>query len=449
MALVDGDSATLLRKFNEARDNLRVCPHGCQARKCPQLLDASNFSYIRIWSEPAFAEDLTLAQAQPAFGLAPLAPAISRGFLAPSEPPALPLPIPFAAIISGRRIDGLAEYQTIFPSCDTCVFCFELRPIQGIVYKAVSLRCHGKEDMLWRLLMGVDQHDGTVNLRLQFSASFVFAIVYATQSLALPTGINADGELIERHYSAPTQPETYIIPSPPSNIYVPPASTYVPPVDTYVPPAKTYVPPAPPSSTYVPPVETYVPPVSTYTAPSPPTTYVPPASTHTTHTPPATTHTPPPPPKDDCSAVHKATFLQRAYSGGATDHFYTTNTNEMTNAVSHLGYTREAHAAKVYNSKEAGTIPLYRLFNASAGDHFYTTSAGERDNAARALGYKSEGVAAYIYQKQICGSVPLYRLYSPSATDHFYTISKSEADNAASKLGYAKEGVAGYVLPPH
>lgn len=32
---------------------------------------------------------------------------------------------------------------------------------------------------------------------MKFSASFVFAIVYATQSLALPTGINADGQLIE------------------------------------------------------------------------------------------------------------------------------------------------------------------------------------------------------------------------------------------------------------
>lgn len=126
-----------------------------------------------------------------------------------------------------------------------------------------------------------------------------------------------------------------------------------------------------------------------------------------------------------------------------------TDANEMTNAVSHLGYTKEAHAAKVYDTEEAGTIPLYRLFSASAGDHFYTTSAGERDNAVHALGYKSEGVAAYIYKSQICGSVPLYRLYSPSATNHFYTISKDEANNAASKLGYANEGVVGYVLPSH
>ncbi|KAF9492646.1 hypothetical protein BDN71DRAFT_1396439, partial [Pleurotus eryngii] len=142
-----------------------------------------------------------------------------------------------------------------------------------------------------------------------------------------------------------------------------------------------------------------------------------------------------------CADPSKAVFLQRAYR--TYDHFYTTNTAEMTNAVTKLHFRKEGHQGRVFTYSVKDTVPLFRLYSHGADDHFYTTSAPERDNAAGRLGYKNEGVAGHLYAKQICGSVPFYRLYSPHAKDHFYTTSLHEA-NAS---GYQKEGIVGYVLP--
>lgn len=49
-------------------------------------------------------------------------------------------------------------------------------------------------------------------------------------------------------------------------------------------------------------------------------------------------------------------------------------------------YTREIHGAK----------PFYRGYSPGATDHFYTTNLQEMENAVNNLGYKFEGIAAWV-----------------------------------------------------
>ncbi|KAI1784078.1 hypothetical protein LXA43DRAFT_1067087 [Ganoderma leucocontextum] len=138
--------------------------------------------------------------------------------------------------------------------------------------------------------------------------------------------------------------------------------------------------------------------------------------------------------------------LLRAYNPSATDYFYTTNTTEMQNAVTHLGYLQEGNAATIHPEQTPITIPLYRLYSPDASDHVYTTEAYERIIAGE-NGYVEEGVTGYVYEVPLCGTVPLYRMYSPKGTDHFYTTSAEERDTAVESLGYTDEGITAYVNP--
>ncbi|KAG0695336.1 hypothetical protein DFH29DRAFT_955807 [Suillus ampliporus] len=150
----------------------------------------------------------------------------------------------------------------------------------------------------------------------------------------------------------------------------------------------------------------------------------------------------------ECRDPALAVGLLRAYKPTYVDHFYTTDVDEMDNAVTNVGYDAEGTTANVFATLEISTIPLYRMYNPTVVDHFYTTSYSEVQNAAALnVGYNYEKIAAYVYATNICGSIPLYRLYSPAGTDHFYTTSASEAGNAAANLSYTSEGIAAYVLP--
>lgn len=149
----------------------------------------------------------------------------------------------------------------------------------------------------------------------------------------------------------------------------------------------------------------------------------------------------------ECGDPALAVALLRAYQPTYVDHFYTTDVNEMDNAVINLGYDLEGDAAQVFTTQQVSTIPLYRMYNPTVVDHFYTTSYPEVQNAAANLGYNYEEIAAYVYGTNICGSIPLFRMYSSAGTDHFYTTSASEAANAVANLGYSSEGIAAYVLP--
>lgn len=133
--------------------------------------------------------------------------------------------------------------------------------------------------------------------------------------------------------------------------------------------------------------------------------------------------------------------LYRMWISG--DHFYTMSTAEVAFAAS-LGYKFEGDVGQCDLGPSLVTVPLYRLWSASATDHFYTTSSQERDLAVAGLGYVSEGTTCWVHPTQSTGTCPLYRMYSGNATDHFYTLSWKEVLSAAS-MGYTYEGIAAYM----
>ncbi|KAJ7486917.1 hypothetical protein FB451DRAFT_1026358, partial [Mycena latifolia] len=139
--------------------------------------------------------------------------------------------------------------------------------------------------------------------------------------------------------------------------------------------------------------------------------------------------------------------LYRAYSDGASDHFYTTDLAEYNSAVAGGGYTAEGVRLLVFTTQVAGSVQFIRLWNGDKSDHFYTTNATEAKSAVTGGYVIEDKTPMYIYPTQICGSVPLYRSYSQTGTDHFYTIDAAERDGAVGS-GWAYEWIAGYVFPP-
>lgn len=153
------------------------------------------------------------------------------------------------------------------------------------------------------------------------------------------------------------------------------------------------------------------------------------------------------------SSIATTVPLLRSYTPIGTDHFYTTNTTEMSQAISSpSGYIFEGNAALVLSSPSLGdpaAVPFFRTYNPSQIDHFYTTDAGERDRAVSLSGYVDEGIVAYVYPPtyQAPHTVPFFRMYNPVMTDHFYTTDAQERDDAAATGGYIYEGIAAYVDP--
>ncbi|KAK0432996.1 hypothetical protein EV421DRAFT_1910428 [Armillaria borealis] len=138
-------------------------------------------------------------------------------------------------------------------------------------------------------------------------------------------------------------------------------------------------------------------------------------------------------------------FLQ-GYNAEYHDHFYTTNAQEMENAITLYKYNSEGDACRVFDFQAPGTVPLYHLLQPTVVDNFYTTDENER-NSVQSSGYKYAGIAAYIYPSAVYGTVPFYRLYNPTVHDHYYTVNENGKKAAAQGGGYVDEGIAGYVFP--
>ncbi|KDQ25104.1 hypothetical protein PLEOSDRAFT_1108009 [Pleurotus ostreatus PC15] len=147
-----------------------------------------------------------------------------------------------------------------------------------------------------------------------------------------------------------------------------------------------------------------------------------------------------------CPDERRSVRLLRGYSPSASDNFYTTDANEMANAINNFGYIDQGYAARIYPNQERYTSPIYRLWNSHIGDHFYTTNRDEVDDYIRRH-YTYENTPGFIFSTQICKSIPMYRLHNVQQTDHFYTTSAKDRFYYVQNLGYQYEGIIGYVLP--
>lgn len=152
--------------------------------------------------------------------------------------------------------------------------------------------------------------------------------------------------------------------------------------------------------------------------------------------------------------------LYRYWKGLKTDHFYTTNIEEIGTAIpqteGRFEYTSEGIQCLIYCKPKAGTVPFYRYWSGGEViDHFYTTNAGEIGTVTKgqvgAHGYVSEGIAGYCFPNPVPGTIPLYRYYAAHAMDHFYTTNSQEVGTTIAGetglYGYRSEGIVGYVFP--
>ena len=155
------------------------------------------------------------------------------------------------------------------------------------------------------------------------------------------------------------------------------------------------------------------------------------------------------------------TPLYRYWKASVSDHFYTTDPNEIGTTtpgqVGKHGYVSEGSPGLVYKYQVLNSVPLYRYWKASVSDHFYTTNSAEIGTTIPGQtgkhGYKSEGVTGFCMPRQTDDTIPLYRYWKASVSDHFYTTTLQEIGTAdpgkEGRYGYVSEGITCYVLPPY
>jgi hypothetical protein len=132
--------------------------------------------------------------------------------------------------------------------------------------------------------------------------------------------------------------------------------------------------------------------------------------------------------------------LHRYWNPAATDHFYTTNWNEL--GAGKYGWGYEGVQCYTYGQAVPGSVPLYRYWNPVIADHFYTTNWSELGSGR--YGYAYEGVQCHVFPQAASGRVPLYRYWNAAIGDHFYTTNWSELGWGRSGWGY--EGVQCWVV---
>jgi subtilisin family serine protease len=134
--------------------------------------------------------------------------------------------------------------------------------------------------------------------------------------------------------------------------------------------------------------------------------------------------------------------LYRYWNPSVTDHYYTTNFNELGWAAN--GWEFGWVECYIYPTQVSGTTPLYQYWNPTVGDHFYTTNYSEL--GAGAYGWTYSRVEGYVYPYQASGTTPLHQYWNASVGDHFYTINLDELGSSGS-YGWSYSRVEGYVIP--
>jgi streptogramin lyase len=138
--------------------------------------------------------------------------------------------------------------------------------------------------------------------------------------------------------------------------------------------------------------------------------------------------------------VNQVDKVYRLWNPTTTDHFYTTNLDEVLNAVDQGKYTAEGVG---FSSPQGDGLAVYRGWNPNIGDHFYTTNLDEFNKAVNNFGYVNEGIAFYAISDPVIGQ-EVYRAWNPTIGNHFYTTNLDEFNQAISNYGYINEGVAFY-----
>ena len=119
------------------------------------------------------------------------------------------------------------------------------------------------------------------------------------------------------------------------------------------------------------------------------------------------------------------------YSATMKDHFWTIDEKEKTALVNSFAnstgtYEYKGIAGYVYNTKVAGSSPVYRFWNKLTLDHFYTADATEKKQVEanfknKTDNYEYEGIAFYAPTTATTSTKPVYRFFDLNAFNHYYT----------------------------
>ena len=117
--------------------------------------------------------------------------------------------------------------------------------------------------------------------------------------------------------------------------------------------------------------------------------------------------------------------LYRLYNRSINDHFYTVDYSEAVSAISGGGYSDESSITPMYVFADfprpllVSCRSLYRMWSDRATDHFYTTNTDELNGAVSA-GYRNEtyeSTRMWVFDSPVVFSgvqaVPVFRLYHP------------------------------------
>ena len=116
-------------------------------------------------------------------------------------------------------------------------------------------------------------------------------------------------------------------------------------------------------------------------------------------------------------AANPTTPLYRYWQASVSDHFYTIDPNEIgttiPGGVGKDDYTSQGIQCLIYRYQVQNSVPLYRCWQSSVSDHFYTTNADEITTTTPGQTGKyelvSQGIAGYCMAQQTPDTIPLYR----------------------------------------
>ncbi|KAI9066537.1 hypothetical protein FKP32DRAFT_1673864 [Trametes sanguinea] len=147
--------------------------------------------------------------------------------------------------------------------------------------------------------------------------------------------------------------------------------------------------------------------------------------------------------------------LYRVTSDLMTDHIFTTDPQEVEDALASGQWTGSEIIGAVYDPSTGpnvpDVIPLYGMNNVVLTDHFLTTSMNEVQESMN-LGYVYQGIIAYVYPDAQCEcapTIPLYRRYNPTILEHDYGTAAPEPTSPSTgedPEGYVREGITGYIF---
>lgn len=134
--------------------------------------------------------------------------------------------------------------------------------------------------------------------------------------------------------------------------------------------------------------------------------------------------------------------VYRAYNPYSEEHFWTTDSGELSFVLNNLRFGEGAPTFFAVNdSANYSGKPVFRLYNKSSDIHFWTTDPAERDFIVSHLGYVNEGYAFSVPYSD-AGSKPLWRLYNAKTGAHFWTADPSELSFVVNQLHFVNEGQA-------